>query len=165
MAQVPCRIPADLDTADQALREVGDLRRVLETILRDAERRARRIEARAEARARPLRARLRALERALEAFAAANPQLFGARGRLDLPAGRLGVRRWRTLRPLPGQTWAEVNARLAGAGLASGAWSPAGADPEVLAGLPEERLCSLGLAAAEHRSFWCAPRPPCRGEK
>lgn len=159
MAQVPCRIPVDLATADQALRELGDLRRALETILRDAERRARRIEARAEARARPLRARLRALESGLEAFAAANPQLFGSRGRLDLPAGRLGIRRWRTLRPLPGQTWAEVNARLAGAGLGRGAWPPAGANPEVLAGLPAERLCSLGLAAVDCQTFWCSPRP------
>lgn len=158
MAQAPSRVPADLAAADQALRELGDLRRALETVLREAKRRARRIEAQAEARARPLRAHLLALEQGLEAFAAANPRLFGSRGRLDLPAGRLVVRRWRALRPLPGQTWAGVNVRLAGEGLAA-------ADPATLAGLPEERLRSLGLAAAEHRSFWCAPRPPCRGEK
>lgn len=153
------RAPHDLAAVAQALRALGELNQALDEILREADRQIRRIQAQARRRCAPLRRRARTLEQGLEHFCASHPELLGPDGRLDLPAGSLGLATRRTLRPLPGLTWTAIAPRLARENLPPCPTSPAGADPQALAQLPGSLLHSLGIAAHAQTVFWCKPKP------
>jgi hypothetical protein len=154
--------PPEFIAASRALRAIGALRRRLFALEKQSLRRIQRLEVRDQARMRPLRERLHGLERELERLARGLPGLAPAGGRLELPAGTLGLALRRVLRPAPGRSWAEVAQSLDQRGLGHCLETVRRVDPAALTLLPGELLSQLGAELAEEREFWCEARPPAR---
>lgn len=143
--------------AEEALRELTEIRRDLERMDAACEARVALERSRSARASAPLAARAARLERDLGGWAAG--RLDGRGGSLVLEWGEVRCERSVKLNTMPGANWAQVVARLREEGRDEALIRTERPDPAALAALGEAELRSLGVVKSAARRFVVATKP------
>lgn len=145
----------NLEEANEALREIGELKRIQKDIELRMNDDIAAIKAGAEQDAASHIACCTALENGLMAFAESNKaELFKDRRSLDLNYGMIGYRKSTELTTLKGNTWKTVLGRLKELAFRDAVRIKEEPDREVMSQWPDERLELVGCQRKEKDTFW-----------
>lgn len=144
-----------LDEANEALREIGELKRIQKDIEIRMNDDIAKIKAGAEHDAASYMSRCTALENGLMAFADTNKiELFKDKRSVDLNYGSIGYRKSSELGTLRGSTWKTVLGKLKELAFKEAIRVKEEPDREVMSQWPDERLELVGCQRREKDTFW-----------
>lgn len=145
----------NLDEANEALQEIGELKRIQKDIELQMNDDIAKIKAGAEQDAASYMARCTALENGLMAFADANKlELFKDKRSVDLNYGSIGYRKSTELGTLKGCTWKTVLGKLKELAFKEAIRIKEEPDREIMSQWPDERLELVGIQRREKDTFW-----------
>lgn len=144
-----------IEEANDALREIGELKRIQKDIELRMNDDIAKIKAGAEQDAASYKSRCSALENGLIAFADTNKhELFKDRRSLDLNYGTIGYRKSTELATLRGCTWKTVLGKLKELAFKEAIRTKEEPDREIMSQWPDERLELVGCQRREKDTFW-----------
>lgn len=145
----------NLDEANEALREIGELKRLQKDIEIRMNDDIAKIKAGAEQGAASYMSRCAALENGLMAFADTNKiELFKDKRSVDLNYGSIGYRKSSELGTLRGCTWKTVLGKLKELAFKEAVRVKEEPDREIMSQWPDERLELVGCQRREKDTFW-----------
>lgn len=145
----------NLEEANDALREIGELKRIQKDIELRMNDDIAKIKAGAEQDAASYVSRCTALENGLMAFAeASKTELFKDKRSLELNYGSIGYRKSTELGTLKGCTWKTVLGKLKDLAFKEAIRIKEEPDRELMSQWPDERLELVGCQRREKDTFW-----------
>lgn len=144
-----------IEEANEALREIGELKRLAADIENRMNDDIAAIKANAAEEAAPHNTRRAALENGLLAFAEIKKdEIFDGKRSLRLDYGELGYRKSTELATVKGFTWKQVLGKLKELAFKEAIRIKEEPDKEVMSQWPDERLALVGTERREKDTFW-----------
>lgn len=146
---------ASLADANQALADIGALKRQITLIEAEMNTAIDQAKAAAEAAAGPLKLKIAAIDTGLQAYAEQNKKaLFKDRRSHELDYGTIGFRKSSQIKPKTKTTWAMVLGRLKEMKFANAIRTKEEVNKEEMATWPAERLDLVGARRVDKDQFW-----------
>ncbi|MDO5562790.1 MAG: host-nuclease inhibitor Gam family protein [Synergistaceae bacterium] len=145
----------NIEEANDALREIGELKRITTDIENRLNDDIAALKANAAEEAAPHNTRCAALENGLLAFAEIKKdEIFDGKRSLKLDYGELGYRKSTELATAKGSTWKTVLGRLKELAFTEAIRTKEEPDKDVMSQWPDERLELVGVQRKEKDTFW-----------